>query len=135
MKYYRPFCKINASYTTGPFEVLFQDSAGSTMDCNYINVGIAGSLNVQDVYVLELIGTSGLQSYLYNFSNATTSGGFVTSFTHYKPAEIILPAGITATGVRINRWSGTLSRAVYVNYGVLKEEASPFKSRGKYKGV
>lgn len=135
MKYYRPFCKINTTYSTGIFEVNFQDTAGNLLDCNYINVGIAGSLNQSDIYEMELIGTSGLQSFMYtNLSSTTTSGGFMMTFTHYRPAEVILPPGITANGVRINRSLGTGTRAVYINYGVMKEEG-PFNSIGIFKGT
>lgn len=135
MKYYRPYCKL-VTYPGSVFEVNFQDTGGNLLDCNYINVGVAASLNFADIYELELIGTSGLQSFLGTLSSTNASGGFVVPFTHFRAAEMILPAGITANGVRIVRSSGTgTPRTIYINYGVLRDEQSPFKSAGKYKGV
>ena len=135
MKYYRPFCKANTTYSTGVFEVNFQDTAGNLLDCNYINVGIAGSLNQVDIFEMELIGTSGLQSFVYTgVSGSTTSGAFEMTFFQNRPVEVILPPGIVANGVRINRTFGTGTRAIYINYGVVKEE-NPLKPIGKYKGV
>jgi hypothetical protein len=135
MKYYRPFCKINTAYSTGSFEINFQDTSGNLLDCNYINVGTAASLNFGDIYEMELIGTSGLQSFLGSLSSTNASGGFVTTFTHFRPAELILPPGVVANGVRITRSSGTGTRTIYINYGVLIDQPNPLKAQGKYKGV
>ena len=134
MKYYRPYCKVVTGYTTGTIAINFEDSANNLLNCNYINVGIAGATSQPDICLLELVGTSGVQSFLYNYSSAITSGGFVMPFTSFQPVEILLPPDVTANAVRINRFTGSVGRTIYVNYGVVQEE-SPFKSAGKYKGV
>lgn len=135
MKYYRPFCKI-VTYSGNSFtEINFQDTGGEFVESNYINIGVAGSMAVADIYEVELIGTSGLRSFCGSLSSTNASGGFATVFTHSRPLELILPTGISALGFRFVRSAGTGSRVIYVNYGVLKDEQSPLKANNKYKGV
>jgi hypothetical protein len=135
-----PFCKLISGYTTTtspPQEVNFTDSAGNPIFCNYLNVQIAGSLGVADIFELEFVGVSGLANYdqLGQFANLTTSGAFGIAVNQTRPAEIYLPNGLYATGVKIRRTIGTVSRNLIFTYGLITENTNPLSTTGLFKGV
>ena len=137
MEHIRTFSKLIAGYTTTPSSVNCTDSAGQNILCNYIEVSIAGSLQVADIFELELIGVSGLANYaqLGAFSSLNASGAFGMAVNQFRPAMIYLPTGTFATGVVIRRTLGSASRNICINYGIVKYNPNPIKQISLYKGM
>lgn len=134
MKYIRPFCKLIPALGAGASgTVNFTDTAGNNIECNYIEVGIAGSVTTTPHDTVEIRPT-GIGGAGYAAFSASTAGlGAVA--TPGRPAVIHIPNGSYATGVDIYRVIGSTAKIVYINYGVLKEERNPLKANGKFKGL
>ena len=129
----RPFTKI-IDITTADIDVSFTDTAGSSVSCNYIKVGMLGNpTSFSDFVDVEISGISSIGAYRELSMVPDASGVFMIGADSKRPGIVFLPESF-ATGVRIHRRFGTASRQLYITYGVLTTNVNKLKSYSRFIG-